>query len=34
MTQSLAEKLDTDLQSLIDILPPHIRDLLMERERH
>ncbi len=32
MTQSLAEKLDTDLQSLIDILPPHIRDLLMERE--
>ena len=32
MTQSLAEKMDTDLQSLIDTLPPHIRELLLERE--
>ena len=32
MTQLLRTQLDTDLESLIDTLPPHIRELLFERE--
>ena len=32
MTQLLRTQLDTDLESLIDTLPPHIRELLLERE--
>ena len=32
MTQLLNTQLDADLESLIDTLPPHIRELLLERD--
>lgn len=32
MTQLLTTQLDADLESLIDTLPPHIRELLLERD--
>ena len=32
MTQLLRTQLDADLESLIDTVPPHIRELLLERE--
>ena len=32
MTQLLRTQLDADLESLIDTLPPHIRELLLERD--
>ena len=32
MTQLLRTQLEADLESLIDTLPPHIRELLLERE--
>ena len=32
MTQLLRTQLDTDLESLIETIPPHIRELLLERE--
>lgn len=32
MTQLLRTQLDADLESLIDTLPPHLRELLLERE--